>query len=49
MTTDLDLVARRNLLTFLREECEERGVTIVYATRTPETRNPEPWTLDPGP
>jgi len=32
VTTDLDLVARRNLLTFLREECEQRGVTIVYAT-----------------
>ena len=32
ITTDLDVVARQNLLAFLKEECEERGVTIIYAT-----------------
>ena len=32
VTTDLDLVARQDLLDFLREESEERGVTILYAT-----------------
>jgi CCR4-NOT complex subunit CAF16 len=32
ITTDLDLVARQDLLAFLREESEERGVTILYAT-----------------
>jgi CCR4-NOT complex subunit CAF16 len=32
VTTDLDLVARQDLLQFLREESEERGVTILYAT-----------------
>jgi CCR4-NOT complex subunit CAF16 len=32
VTTDLDLVARQDLLAFLREESEERGVTILYAT-----------------
>ena len=32
ITTDLDLLARHDLLTFLREESEERGVTIVYCT-----------------
>jgi len=32
VTTDLDLVARQNLLQFLKEESEERGVTIIYAT-----------------
>mmetsp|Transcript_2947 Transcript_2947/g.8178 ORF Transcript_2947/g.8178 Transcript_2947/m.8178 type:complete len:376 (+) Transcript_2947:1596-2723(+) len=32
VTTDLDLVARQNLLKFLRDESELRGVTIVYAT-----------------
>jgi CCR4-NOT complex subunit CAF16 len=31
ITTDLDLVARQDLLAFLREE-SERGVTILYAT-----------------
>jgi CCR4-NOT complex subunit CAF16 len=32
VTTDLDLVARQDLLAFLREESELRGVTILYAT-----------------
>jgi CCR4-NOT complex subunit CAF16 len=32
VTTDLDLVARQDLLAFLREESEHRGVTILYAT-----------------
>jgi CCR4-NOT complex subunit CAF16 len=32
ITTDLDLLARQDLLDFLREESEERSVTIVYAT-----------------
>lgn len=32
VTTDLDVVARQNLLTFLKEESEKRGVTIIYAT-----------------
>jgi ABC-type uncharacterized transport system ATPase subunit len=32
ITTDLDLLARHELLAFLREESEERGVTIVYCT-----------------
>ncbi|KAJ8443468.1 hypothetical protein Cgig2_026255 [Carnegiea gigantea] len=29
---DLDVVARMDLLDFLKEECEKRGSTIVYAT-----------------
>jgi CCR4-NOT complex subunit CAF16 len=32
VTTDLDLIARADLLQFLREETEERGATILYAT-----------------
>jgi CCR4-NOT complex subunit CAF16 len=32
ITTDLDLLARQDLLNFLREESEERGVSIVYCT-----------------
>merc|ERR1719353_1137573 len=32
ITTDLDLLARNDLLAFLREESEERGVTIIYCT-----------------
>merc|ERR1719440_1249753 len=32
VTTDLDVVSRQALLQFLREECEERGATVVYST-----------------
>ena len=32
VTTDLDLVARANLLRFLRKESEARGTTLLYAT-----------------
>jgi CCR4-NOT complex subunit CAF16 len=32
ITTDLDVVTRMDLLAFLKEETEARGVTIVYAT-----------------
>jgi CCR4-NOT complex subunit CAF16 len=32
VTTDLDVVARQDLLNFLKEESEQRGVTLIYAT-----------------
>ncbi|XP_034708093.1 ABC transporter I family member 20-like isoform X2 [Vitis riparia] len=32
ITVDLDVLARADLLKFLRKECEERGATIIYAT-----------------
>jgi CCR4-NOT complex subunit CAF16 len=32
MTTDLDVVARADLLDFLRQETEQRGAAILYAT-----------------
>ncbi|KAI4349379.1 hypothetical protein L6164_009971 [Bauhinia variegata] len=32
VTVDLDVVTRLDLLDFFREECEQRGATIVYAT-----------------
>jgi CCR4-NOT complex subunit CAF16 len=32
ITTDLDLIARQDLLEFLRRESEQRGTTILYAT-----------------
>jgi len=32
MTVDLDVLARKDFLDFLKEESEEHGVTIVYAT-----------------
>ncbi|MFH2007926.1 MAG: ATP-binding cassette domain-containing protein [bacterium] len=32
ITTDLDILVRADLLAFLKEECEARGVTIAYAT-----------------
>ena len=32
ITVDMDVVGRLDLLQFFREECEQRGATIVYAT-----------------
>lgn len=32
ITVDLDVLARADLMAFLRSECEERGATIIYAT-----------------
>ncbi|KAJ0870440.1 putative ABC-type xenobiotic transporter [Helianthus annuus] len=32
ITVDLDVLARADLLTFLKKKCEERGATIIYAT-----------------
>ena len=32
ITVDLDVLGRADLMSFLRQECEERNVTIVYAT-----------------
>ncbi|KAF3453916.1 hypothetical protein FNV43_RR04357 [Rhamnella rubrinervis] len=32
ITVDLDVLARADLLKFLRKECEELGATIIYAT-----------------
>ncbi|KAK4482345.1 hypothetical protein RD792_009498 [Penstemon davidsonii] len=32
VTVDLDVVARMDLLEFFKQECEQRGATIVYAT-----------------
>eukprot|EP00899_Mesostigma_viride_P016133 jgi/Mesvir1/24520/Mv21862-RA.1 len=32
VTVDLDVVTRHELLRFLKEECEERNATVVYAT-----------------
>ncbi|MEO7730720.1 MAG: ATP-binding cassette domain-containing protein [Kofleriaceae bacterium] len=37
ITTDLDLIARQDLLAFLREENELRGTTILYATHIFDT------------
>ncbi|XBH56429.1 hypothetical protein VPH35_078257 [Triticum aestivum] len=32
ITVDLDVLARANLLTYLKKECAEQGATIIYAT-----------------
>jgi CCR4-NOT complex subunit CAF16 len=32
ITTDLDVVGRQDLIEFLRQDCEERGATMIYAT-----------------
>ncbi|KAJ6992853.1 hypothetical protein D5086_012522 [Populus alba] len=32
ITVDLDVLARADLLKFLRKDCEERGASIIYAT-----------------
>jgi CCR4-NOT complex subunit CAF16 len=44
ITTDLDLIARFDLLAFLRVESETRGTTIVYATHIFDTL--EAWATD---
>jgi len=44
ITTDLDLIARQDLLAFLREESEQRGATILYATHIFDTL--ERWATD---
>jgi CCR4-NOT complex subunit CAF16 len=44
ITTDLDLIARQDLLAFLREESEARGTTILYATHIFDTL--ERWATD---
>jgi CCR4-NOT complex subunit CAF16 len=43
ITTDLDLIARQDLLAFLREE-SERGTTILYATHIFDTL--DRWATD---
>lgn len=42
ITTDLDLIARRDLIAFLREESETRGATLLYATHILDRM--EAWT-----
>jgi len=44
ITTDLDLIARQDLLAFLREESEQRGTTILYATHIFDTL--DRWATD---
>ena len=44
ITTDLDLIARQDLLGFLREETEARGTTILYATHIFDTL--DRWATD---
>jgi CCR4-NOT complex subunit CAF16 len=44
ITTDLDLIARQDLLAFLREESEVRGATILYATHIFDTL--DRWATD---
>ncbi len=44
ISTDLDLIARQDLLAFLREESEQRGTTLLYATHIFDTL--ERWATD---
>jgi CCR4-NOT complex subunit CAF16 len=44
ITTDLDLIARQDLLAFLREETVQRGTTILYATHIFDTL--DRWATD---
>jgi len=44
ITTDLDLIARQDLLAFLRQETEQRGTTILYATHIFDTL--DRWATD---
>jgi CCR4-NOT complex subunit CAF16 len=44
ITTDLDLIARQDLLAFLRDESEHQGTTILYATHIFDTL--DRWATD---
>lgn len=44
ITTDLDLLARRDMLEFLRQESEQHGTTIVYASHILDRL--EQWATD---
>ncbi len=44
VTTDLDVIARQDLLTLLRRDTERNGVTIVYATHIFDSL--EEWATD---
>ena len=44
ITTDLDLIARQDLLAFLREETDVRNTTILYATHIFDTL--DAWATD---
>src|SRR5215831_2946606 len=44
VTTDLDLIARQDLLAFLREETDVRNTTILYATHIFDTL--DAWATD---
>ena len=44
VTTDLDLIARQDLLAFLRRETEQHGTTILYATHIFDTL--DRWATD---
>jgi len=41
ITVDMDVLGRLDLLEFFRQECEERGATIIYATHIFDGL--EPW------
>jgi len=32
ITVDMDVLGRMDLLAFFKQECEQRGATIIYAT-----------------
>merc|ERR1712060_550460 len=41
VTVDLDVLGRLDLLAFLKDECEMRGATVIYATHIFDGL--EPW------
>ena len=47
ITVDLDVLGRADLLAFLREECEQRGATIIYV-RSPLHPAGRPFCRWPG-
>ena len=42
ITVDLDVLGRADLLAFLREECEQRGATIIYVRPAPHAAPASP-------
>lgn len=33
VTVDLDVLGRADLMSFLRDECQNRGATVIYVSR----------------
>uniref|UniRef100_A0A7S2RQ72 ABC transporter domain-containing protein n=1 Tax=Mucochytrium quahogii TaxID=96639 RepID=A0A7S2RQ72_9STRA len=46
MTVDLDILARKDLLNYLKDQCQQRGATIIYATHIIDGLDELQWPTD---